>query len=248
MLPANDGPFSRHPGAMDVNGIGRCLTASGSRQYPRIALHGFPRSVGFDEFFGTHRSLPICELVRIVVAVNNRMLLVAGAMTAGLVLTGCGSGSSSPATSSTSSPTTAPPMSTAIPAVPTTGAATTSAATCPTLAQANAALGSSYGGPNSTPTAGGGIVCEYTSGAGNAGVTIFAHQSATVFAGQIAHAPGAPAMPNIAGVGDGAFGMTTAGRSIVNAYSNGSRTLVAAQAPGSLAPVEALARVALSDN
>jgi hypothetical protein len=99
-----------------------------------------------------------------------------------------------------------------------------------------------------TPTAGGGIVCEYTSSAGNAGVTIFAHQSATVFAGQVDHAPGAPAMPHISGVGDGAFGMTTAGRSIVNAYSNGSRTLVAAQAPGALAPVEALARVALSDN
>jgi hypothetical protein len=53
-------------------------------------------------------------------------------------------------------------------------------------------------------------------------------------------------MPEISGVGDGAFGMTTAGRSIVNAYSNGSRTVVAAQAPGALAPVEALARVALA--
>jgi len=42
--------------------------------------------------------------------------------------------------------------------------------------------------------------------------------------------------------------MTAAGRSIVNAYSNSSRTLVAAQAPGALAPVEALARVALADN
>jgi hypothetical protein len=55
-------------------------------------------------------------------------------------------------------------------------------------------------------------------------------------------------MPKISGVGDGAFGMTTAGRSIVNAYSNASRTLVAAQGPGALAPVEALARVALADN
>ena len=102
-----------------------------------------------------------------------------------------------------------------------------------------------------TPSAGGGIVCEYTGSAGNAGnaaVAIFAHQSATVFSGQVAHAPGAPAMPQISGVGDGAFGMTTAGRSIVNAYSNGSRTLVAAQAPGALGPVEALARVALADN
>ena len=99
-----------------------------------------------------------------------------------------------------------------------------------------------------TSTAGGGIVCEYSSSAGNAAVAIFAHQTAAVFAGQVAHAPGAPAMPQISGVGDGAFGATTAGRSIVNAYSNGSRTLVAAQAPGALAPVEALARVALSDN
>ena len=50
-------------------------------------------------------------------------------------------------------------------------------------------------------------------------------------------------MPAISGVGDGAYGMTSAaGRSIVNAYSNGSRTLVAAQANGSLASVEALAR------
>jgi len=55
-------------------------------------------------------------------------------------------------------------------------------------------------------------------------------------------------MPKLSGVGDEAFGSTTAGRSIVNAYSNASRTVVAAQAPGALAPVEALARVALSDN
>lgn len=55
-------------------------------------------------------------------------------------------------------------------------------------------------------------------------------------------------MPGLSGVGDGAFGMTTAGRSVVNAYSNGSRTLVVAQAPGRLAPVEALARVALANN
>ena len=121
-------------------------------------------------------------------------------------------------------------------------------AACPTLAQANAALGGSYGGLIQTATAGGGVVCEYTGAAGNAGVTIFAHQSASVFAGQVAHAPGAPAMPAIAGVGDGAFGQTIGGRSIVNAYSNASRTLVAAQASGALAPVEALARVALSDN
>ena len=42
--------------------------------------------------------------------------------------------------------------------------------------------------------------------------------------------------------------MTTAGRSVVNTYSHSSRTLVVAQAPGPLAPVEALARVALADN
>ncbi len=91
-------------------------------------------------------------------------------------------------------------------------------------------------------------MCEYTGAAGSAAVAIFAHQSATVFAGQVANAPGAPAMPRISGVGDGAFGSTIAGRSIVNAYSNSSRTLVAAQAPGALPPVEALARVALADN
>jgi hypothetical protein len=55
-------------------------------------------------------------------------------------------------------------------------------------------------------------------------------------------------MPAISGVGDGAFGMTTAGHSIVNAYSNASRTLVAAQASSSLASVEALARAALAAN
>ena len=146
------------------------------------------------------------------------------------------------------SSTTAPPGSTTTAPVPTTAATTTGAAKCPMLPQANAALGGSYSGPVSTPTPGGGIVCEYTGGAGAAGVTIFAHQSATVFAGQVAHAPGAPAMPSISGLGDGAYGMTTGGRSAVNAYSNGSRTVVAAQAPGALAPVEALARVALADN
>ena len=92
-------------------------------------------------------------------------------------------------------------------------------------------------------------MCEYTGGAGgNAGVTIFAHQSATVFAGQVANAPGAPAMAAIPGVGDGAFGQDIGGRAIVNAYSNASRTVVAAQAPGALTSVEALARVALAAN
>lgn len=129
-----------------------------------------------------------------------------------------------------------------------TAAAATGASVCPTMAQADTALNASFTGPQSTPTAGGGIVCEYTGAAGNAGVTIFAHQSAAVFAGQVAHAPGDPAMPALTGVGDGAYGQTTGGRSVLNAYANATRTLVAAQGPGSLATVEALARVALSDN
>jgi hypothetical protein len=101
-----------------------------------------------------------------------------------------------------------------------------------------------------TPTAGGGIVCEYSSSTSgdNAGVAVFAHQSPSVFAGQVAHAPGAPAMPAISGVGDGAYGQTAGGRSVVNAYSNISRTLVAAQSSAGLSPTEALARVALGDN
>ena len=185
---------------------------------------------------------------------NNRVLLATGVSVVGLVLAGCSSGGSSPSASQTSAPTTSP--STSIPSTttasprstPTTAAATTVAATCPTLAQANAALGASYSGPVTTPTAGGGVVCRYTSAAGVAAVAIFAHQSATIFAGQVSNAPGAPAMPKISGVGDGAFGSTIAGRSIVNAYSNASRTVVAAQGPGAIAPVEALARVALSDN
>lgn len=131
----------------------------------------------------------------------------------------------------------------------TVAATTTGAAVCPTLAQANTALGGSYSGPVTTATPGGGIVCEYTGGtAGNAGVTIFAHQSAAVFAGQVAHAPGDPAMASIAGVGNGAFGQDTGGRAVLNAYDNASHTLVAAQGPGALGPVEALARVALADN
>jgi hypothetical protein len=169
---------------------------------------------------------------------------------AGLALAGCGSSSSSSTTTSSRPPSsTAAPAATNAPAVSTTTAAqTTGAATCPTLAQANAALGATFSGPISTPIAGGGLECEYTSSSGNAGVTIFAHQSPAVFAGQVAHAPGNPAMPSISGVGDGAYGMTTGGRSVLNAYSNATRTLVAAQAAGALAPVEALARVALSDN
>jgi hypothetical protein len=182
--------------------------------------------------------------------VGKRRVVVGGALAVGLLLTGCSSGGSGSTTTSSSSPspTTAPSTASTTAAVPTTAAATTSAATCPTLAQANAALGGSYSGPISTSTRGGGIVCEYKSGAGIAAAAIFAHQSAAVFPRQVSNAPGAPAMPSISGVGDGAFGMTTAGRSIVNAYSNGTRTLVAAQGPGALGPIEALARVALADN
>ncbi len=173
-----------------------------------------------------------------------------GAVITGVVLTACGSSSGSPATTASTSPSTtsAPAVSTTTAVVPTTSSGTTTAATCPTLAQANTALGATFSGPISTSTPGGGIVCEYAGSSGNAGVTIFAHQSATVFAGQVANAPGNPAMPSITGIGDGAYGLTTGGRSVVNAYSNASRTVVAAQGPGALAPVEALARVALSDN
>ncbi len=176
---------------------------------------------------------------------NNKVLLALGVLSIGVVA-GCSSGSSSPSAGSTSPTTQAGSATTA--AVPTTTAATTSATVCPTLAQANAALGGSYSGPMQSATPGGGLVCEYTGAAGTAGVTIFAHQSAAVFAGQVAHAPGDPAMPALSGVGDGSYGQAVGGRSVVNAYSNGSRTLVAAQASGALAPVEALARVALADN
>jgi hypothetical protein len=189
-----------------------------------------------------------------LVGVNNRVSLVASVLIVGVVLAACGSAKGA---SATSSPTTAPGVTTTSPSSPattapsspvTTAAEAAGPPTCPTMAQADAALGVTDSGPKSTSTAGGGIVCEYTGGAGAAAVAIFAHQAASVFAGQVKNAPGAPAMPPISGVGDGAFGSTTAGRSIVNAYSNASRTVVAAQAPGALAPVEALARVALADN
>ena len=182
-----------------------------------------------------------------VLLVNIRASVAAGAFVAGLVLIGCGSGSGSQTASQTASLTSSPSASTVPPG--TTPTATAGTATCPTPAQVDAALGGSHSGPIRTPTAGGGVVCEYTGGGGNATVAIFAHQTAAVFAGQVANAPGAPAMPPISGVGDGAFGQTAGGVSIVNAYSDGSRTVVAAQAQGaSLAPVEALARVALADN
>lgn len=72
--------------------------------------------------------------------------------------------------------------------------------------------------------------------------------TATVFAGQVAHTGTAPGMHKISGVGDGGFAVVAGGRSIVNAYADASRTVVAAQAPGLLAQTEALARVALADN
>jgi hypothetical protein len=188
--------------------------------------------------------------------VKNGGYLMAGLLVAGLAAAGCGSSGSSTPTTTTAAPSTAAPATTAAPAavttttavVPTTTPGTTSAATCPTLAQANAALAATYSGPISNSIPGGGLVCEYTGASGNAGVTIFAHTSAAVFAGQVAHAPGNPAMPSISGVGDGAYGQTTGGRSVVNAYSNATRTVVAAQGPGALSTVEALAKVALSDN
>lgn len=160
---------------------------------------------------------------------------------------GCGSGNGGPNASSTSSPS----ATTSSPGItPTTGATTSGTATCPTLGQANAALGVSYGNLTTNSTPGGGVVCEYTGGpAGTAAVAIFAHQSPAVFARQVTNADDkVTGMQPVSGVGDGAFVLTAAGRSIVNAYSNASRTVVAAQAPGAVAPVEALARVALADN
>jgi len=166
---------------------------------------------------------------------------------AAAVLAACGSATTG---SSAAPPTTAPPTTVSAAGSTTTAAAvTTGTATCPTLAQANAALGGSYSGPIQTPAGGNGVVCEYTSSAGNAGVTIFAHQTSVVYAGQVANATGRVAgMQKVAGVGDGAYALTTGGRTVLNAYSNGSRTVVAAQAPGALGPTEALARVALADN
>ncbi len=177
---------------------------------------------------------------------NTKVLLAIGVLSIAVV-GGCSSGSSSPSAGSTAPTTQTGSATTA--AVPTTAAAaTTSATVCPTLAQANTALGGSYSGPIQNNTPGGGVVCAYTGGGGSAVVTLFAHQSASVYAGQVAHAPGAPAMAAISGVGDGAYGQDVGGRAVLNAYANGSRTLVAAQGPGALAPVEALARVALADN
>jgi len=182
-----------------------------------------------------------------VAAMDGRALLAAAALMVGLVLAGCGSGTSSHTASPTSSATTAPPATTA-PST-TTAPVGAGAPTCPTLAQADAALGVSHNGPIRTGLRGGGVLCEYTGAGGIAAVAIYAHQAAAVFARQVANAPGAPAMARISGVGDGAFGQTVGGVSIVNAYADASRTVVAAQAHGApLAAAEALARVALADN
>jgi hypothetical protein len=180
--------------------------------------------------------------------VKARIAAAVGVLGLASVLASCGSGGSSSNTTATthaaSSQTT-----TSSPNTTTTSVATTTASTCPTLAQAVSALGASYANLVQHAAPGGSIVCEYTGGPnGNAGVTVFAHQSQPVFTGQVAHAPGAPAMPALSGVGDGAYGADIGGHSVVNAYSNATRTLVAAQATGSLASVEALAKVALSDN
>jgi len=179
---------------------------------------------------------------------TKRSLSVAGVLIIGLFVAGCGSSSSSQTASTASSASGTAAATTTAPATTTTPAVAT-AASCPTLAQANAALGVSNTRMIHTSVRGGGAVCEYMGAGGVAGLAIYAHQSAPVFAGLVAHAPGAPAMPAISGVGDGAFGQTNGGVSIVNAYSNANRTFVAAQVHGgSLSSAEALAKVALADN
>jgi hypothetical protein len=170
--------------------------------------------------------------------VTSRALVAVGAFVIALALTGCGSGGGSPPARPTSSAT-APPAATA---------ALAGAPTCPTMAQADAALGVSDTGPASIRTKGNGIVCKYTGAGGVAIATIFAHETTAVFAGQVANGGRAPGLHRISGVGDVAFALSAGGRSIVNAFADGSRTFVAAQAPGALPPVEALARIALTDN
>jgi hypothetical protein len=167
--------------------------------------------------------------------------VVVGVLLAGAAFTGCQSGGSSHTTSRTTAPTagvTAPPVAgNALPAK------------CPTQAEAVVALGRSYSGPVETPAGRIGVVCEYAGGpGGNAEVTIFAHQRSAVYAGQVANAGRAPGMKRVSGVGDGAFALTAAGRSIVNAYVDSSHTVVAVQSPRPVAATEALAKVALADN
>jgi len=179
---------------------------------------------------------------------NSRSPLVLGISIVGLAITGCGSGSSHTASPTTAPPATTAPAATIVPA-PTTGAVAAGAPTCPTMAQADAALGVSDTGPIRTGIGGGGILCKYTGAGGISAVAIYAAQTATVFAGMVSNADDkVTGMQPVSGVGSGAFFLTAGGRSVVNAYSNGSRTVVAAQGPGAAAPIEALARVALSDD
>jgi len=185
---------------------------------------------------------------------KSRSSLVLGVSIVGLAITGCGSGSSHAASPTTAPPATTVPASTTVLAsttvpAPTTGAVVAGAPTCPTMAQADSALGVSDTGPIRTGIGGGGILCRYTGAGGISAVAIYAAQAATVFAGMVAHTDDkVTGMQPVSGVGNGAFFLTAGGRSVVNAYSNGSRTVVAAQGPGAAAPIEALARVALSDN
>ena len=129
----------------------------------------------------------------------------------------------SPSTTAASGATNAPST--------TNAPATDGTATCPTSEQASSVLGVSVRASNHLSAPGSGIVCEYTVSGGNAGVTIYAHESSAVLAKQIPNLGTAPGMQQISGVGDGAYALTAGGHSIVNAYSNASRTFVVAQAP-----------------
>ena len=168
-----------------VSYVVRCSPARGLHHLPRpapVRIHANGPRVGVEGVVPT-RSVSHPRPCRVtsclchagsrprVLTVNCRALAAAGALAAGVVIAGCGSGSSSPGTTPppASSAPPASPATTIAPSAPTTAAATTSAATCPSLAQANAALGASYRGPTSTPTAGGRLVCLYTGSAGNAG-------------------------------------------------------------------------------
>jgi len=185
------------------------------------------------------------------------MGLAVALVAAGTALGGC-FGSSSHATSTTSAaaPATTAPAATA-PATSTAPAATALGTVppgrrlvvCPTVAQANSALGTSYANLLRSPVDGIGTVCEYTGGGGaNAGVTIFPHETAAVYAGQLGNLGRAPGMKSITGVGDVGFGLTAGGRSIVNAAVNATRTVVAAQSSQPIAATEALARIGLTAN
>jgi len=171
--------------------------------------------------------------------VRVRFILPIGAVMAGLLLTGCGSGGG------TTSVLNLPPPNT------TDSTASTTAATCPTLAQAEAALNGAYRGPAQSSTRGGGIVCEYiatTAPPTNAEVTVFAHESPTVYYRQMAHGATVPGMTPVSGVGTVAYALSAAGRTIVNAFSTVRRTFVAVQSSAALSQTEALARFTLADN